>query len=169
VQRKGYSFAIHPIADLADALCHVHPQRTVSRADRRPPQLLFAYLSGRPSVCLLACLFVCLFVCLFAYSQPAETSSGSPPAATGQPLPNPWGSPTPAQPAAAPAGGAGAAGAGLGGLGGMDLNALLGGLGATPTTSAPRLGSPLPHLHRDWAHPCHIRDWAHPSHICTGI
>ena len=53
------------------------------------------------------------------------------------------------------------------------------------------LGSPLPHLHRDWAHPCHIctgagltpaasapglgspwphlhRDWAHPGHICTG-
>ncbi len=29
--------------------------------------------------------------------------------------------------------------------------------------------SPLPHLHRDWAHPCHIlhRDWAHPCHICT--
>ena len=28
-----------------------------------------------------------------------------------------------------------------------------------PPTSAPGLGSPLPHLHRDWAH---------PSHICTG-
>ena len=27
------------------------------------------------------------------------------------------------------------------------------------TTSAPGLGSPLPHLHRDWARPCHI---------CTG-
>ena len=26
-------------------------------------------------------------------------------------------------------------------------------------SSAPGLGSPLPHLHRDWAHPCHI---------CTG-
>jgi hypothetical protein len=60
----------------------------------------------------------------------------------------------------------------------------------TPPTSAPELGSPLPHLHRNWAHPCHIcartglnpptsalglgsplphphRDWAHPSHICT--
>ncbi len=58
-------------------------------------------------------------------------------------------------------------------------------------TSAPRLGSPLPHLRRDWAHPCHIcagtgltpatsapglgsplshphREWAHPSHIRTG-
>jgi hypothetical protein len=53
--------------------------------------------------------------------------------------------------------------------------------------SASGLGSPLPHLHRDWAHPCHIcsgigdacsasalhsalrhRDWAHPCHICTG-
>jgi hypothetical protein len=53
------------------------------------------------------------------------------------------------------------------------------------------MNSPLPHLHRDWAHPCHIctrtgltpatfalglnsplphlrRDWAHPCHICTG-
>ena len=28
-------------------------------------------------------------------------------------------------------------------------------LGEAPT-SAPGLGSPLPHLHRDWAHPCHI-------------
>jgi hypothetical protein len=27
----------------------------------------------------------------------------------------------------------------------------------TSATSAPGLGSPLPHLHRDWAHPCHIR------------
>ena len=26
----------------------------------------------------------------------------------------------------------------------------------THPTSAPGLGSPLPHLHRDWAHPCHI-------------
>jgi hypothetical protein len=33
------------------------------------------------------------------------------------------------------------------------------GTGRTPATSAPGLGSPLPHLHRDWAHPCHI---------CTG-
>ena len=34
----------------------------------------------------------------------------------------------------------------------------------TPPTSAPGLGSPRPHLHRDWAHPCaHLhRDWAHP-------
>ena len=32
------------------------------------------------------------------------------------------------------------------------------------------MGSPLPHLHRDWAHHCHIctGTWAHPSHICTG-
>jgi len=29
----------------------------------------------------------------------------------------------------------------------------------TPATSAPRLGSPCPHLYRDWAH---------PAHICTG-
>jgi hypothetical protein len=41
------------------------------------------------------------------------------------------------------------------------------------------VGSPLPHLHRDWARPCHTwtglgaplphlhRDWAHPCHICT--
>jgi hypothetical protein len=32
-------------------------------------------------------------------------------------------------------------------------------IGLTPATSAPGLGSPLPHLCRDWAHPCHI---------CTG-
>jgi hypothetical protein len=41
-------------------------------------------------------------------------------------------------------------------------------LGADPEA---RLGSPRPHLHRDWAHPGHIytdRDWAHPGHICTG-
>ena len=31
--------------------------------------------------------------------------------------------------------------------------------GPTPATSAPGLGSPPPHLHRDWAH---------PRHICTG-
>ena len=31
--------------------------------------------------------------------------------------------------------------------------------GLTPSTSAPGLGSPHPHLHRDWAH---------PSHICSG-
>ena len=65
------------------------------------------------------------------------------------------------------------------------------GTGLTPATSAPGLGSPPPHLHRDWANPCHIcagngltpatsapglgeplphlrRDWAHPCHICTG-
>jgi hypothetical protein len=30
------------------------------------------------------------------------------------------------------------------------------GTGLTPATSAPGLGSPLPHLHRDWARPCHI-------------
>jgi hypothetical protein len=30
--------------------------------------------------------------------------------------------------------------------------------GLTFATSAPRLGSPMSHLHRDWAHPCHI--WA---------
>ena len=29
------------------------------------------------------------------------------------------------------------------------------GIGLTPVTSAPRLGSPLPHLHRDRARPCH--------------
>ncbi len=33
------------------------------------------------------------------------------------------------------------------------------GTGPTPATSAPGLGSPLPRLHLDWAHPCHI---------CTG-
>jgi hypothetical protein len=33
------------------------------------------------------------------------------------------------------------------------------GTGLTPATSAPGLGSSLPHLRRDWAHSCHI---------CTG-
>jgi hypothetical protein len=33
------------------------------------------------------------------------------------------------------------------------------GTGLAPATSAPGLGSPLPHLHRDWARPCNI---------CTG-
>jgi hypothetical protein len=65
------------------------------------------------------------------------------------------------------------------------------GTGLAPARSAPALGSPLPHLHLDWARPCQIctwtglapatsgpglgspqphlhRDWAHPSHICTG-
>ncbi len=60
-----------------------------------------------------------------------------------------------------------------------------------PPTSAPGLGSPRPHLHRDRARPAHIctgnglapptsapglgsprphlhRDLAHPAHICTG-
>jgi hypothetical protein len=41
----------------------------------------------------------------------------------------------------------------------------------SPATSAPGLGSALPHPHRDWAHPCHIwtrTRWAHPWHIGTG-
>jgi hypothetical protein len=72
------------------------------------------------------------------------------------------------------------------------------GTGLTPATSAPGLGSPLPHLHRDWARRCHIctetglaaaafapglgprvphldttlpplhQDWAHARHICAG-
>ena len=39
----------------------------------------------------------------------------------------------------------------------------------TPLASALRLGSSLPHLHRDSARcPPHLhRDWAHPPHICT--
>jgi hypothetical protein len=60
-------------------------------------------------------------------------------------------------------------------------------IGLTPApsarpTSAPKLGPPLPHLHRDRAQPCPIviaprlgsplphlrRDKAHPCHICTG-
>ena len=59
-----------------------------------------------------------------------------------------------------------------------------------PTTSAPELCPPLPHLLHDWAHSCNIRtwtglnpatsapglgsprphlhrDWVHPAHICT--
>jgi hypothetical protein len=43
------------------------------------------------------------------------------------------------------------------------------GTGLTPATSAPGLGSPLPHLHRDWAHPGHIctATWLIPA-IFTG-
>ncbi len=34
---------------------------------------------------------------------------------------------------------------------------------------APELGSPLPHPHWDWAHPCHIcTGTEHPYHICSG-
>ena len=47
---------------------------------------------------------------------------------------------------------------------------LQGDLRASPPTSAPGLGSPCPHLHRDRAQPSHIavyRDWAHPCLICT--
>ena len=34
---------------------------------------------------------------------------------------------------------------------------------------APGLGSPLPHPHWDWAHPCHIcTGTEHPYHICSG-
>jgi hypothetical protein len=68
------------------------------------------------------------------------------------------------------------------------------GTGLTAATSAPGLGSPLPPLRWDWAHPCHLcagtglapatsalglgsplpplrRDWAHPCHLCarTGL
>ena len=49
------------------------------------------------------------------------------------------------------------------------------GSAAKRRTSAPGLGSPLPHLRRDWARPYHIcagtglaPHWAHPSHICAG-
>jgi hypothetical protein len=87
------------------------------------------------------------------------------------------------------------------GLGGRSLphlrwdctdSSILPGQGSSPAASAARLGSPRPHLHRDWAHPAHICtgtgltpptserglgsppphlhwDWAHPGHICTGI
>jgi hypothetical protein len=63
--------------------------------------------------------------------------------------------------------------------------------GHTDATSAPGLGSTLPHLRQDWARPCHIcarteldpatsapglsstlphlrQDWARPCHICIG-
>ncbi len=40
------------------------------------------------------------------------------------------------------------------------------GTGLLPDISAP--GSPLPDLHRDWAHSWHIWDRAHSWHICTG-
>jgi hypothetical protein len=49
------------------------------------------------------------------------------------------------------------------------------GAGRAAATSAPGLGSPLPHLHRDWAHPPalpHLHrlrpDRAHAAHICAG-
>ena len=51
------------------------------------------------------------------------------------------------------------------------------GTGCTRATSAPGLGSPVPHLHRDLARPCHICTGTGPNaaisapglgHICTG-
>ena len=45
------------------------------------------------------------------------------------------------------------------------------GTGPTPPRSAPGLGPPWPHLHRDWAHPAHICTGTGPTpapHICTG-
>ena len=42
------------------------------------------------------------------------------------------------------------------------------GTGRTPATSAPGLGLPLPHLHRDPARCLSALDWAHLCHICTG-
>ena len=43
------------------------------------------------------------------------------------------------------------------------------GLGSPLATSAPGLGTPLPHLLRDWAHPCHICAGAGHTHyeLCT--
>ncbi len=40
---------------------------------------------------------------------------------------------------------------------------------STVAPRVPELGSPLPHLHRNWAHPrSHLgRNWARPAHICT--
>jgi hypothetical protein len=66
------------------------------------------------------------------------------------------------------------------------------GTGLAASTSVPGLGSPLPHLHRDWARPCHIctgtglapatcapglgsplprlhRDWACRCHVCASF
>jgi hypothetical protein len=44
------------------------------------------------------------------------------------------------------------------------------GTGFAPAASAPGLGAPLRHLHRDWVRPCHIctRTGAHPCRICAG-
>ncbi len=36
----------------------------------------------------------------------------------------------------------------------------------TPATSAPGLGAPLPHLRRDWAHPCHFAPCTATCSIC---
>jgi hypothetical protein len=54
-------------------------------------------------------------------------------------------------------------------------------VGLAPPTSAPGLGSPLPHLPQEWVRHCHTctgdwgrplphlrRDWARHSHICAG-
>ncbi len=45
------------------------------------------------------------------------------------------------------------------------------GTGFTPATSPRGLGSPLPHLHRDWAHPCHIctRTGLTPASFAPGL
>jgi hypothetical protein len=39
----------------------------------------------------------------------------------------------------------------------------------TPATSAPGLGSPPPHLRRDWAHPCHICAGLTPATSAPGL
>ena len=49
--------------------------------------------------------------------------------------------------------------AGTGLTPGVNARHICTGTGLTPAISAPGLGSPPPHLHRDWAH---------PRHICTG-
>jgi hypothetical protein len=124
--------------------------------------------AGRPFACLLVCLFVCLFVCVF-------TARGD---VIGQPSGRDWPAATESmgQPHSRSAGcrasrrrGRSRRGARWSRRHGPECAArrtgcnpyyICSATGLTPATSAPRLGSPLPHLHRDWAHPCHI---------CTGI
>jgi hypothetical protein len=50
------------------------------------------------------------------------------------------------------------------------LRHICAGTGLTPATSAPGLGSPPPHLRRDWTHSGHIctRAGLAPAHICAG-
>ena len=43
------------------------------------------------------------------------------------------------------------------------------GTGLTPPTSAPGLGSPRPHLRRDWAHPAHICAGTGPTRATSAL
>jgi hypothetical protein len=121
------------------------------RSRTAPPQrsgLLFVYL--------FVCLFLRLFVCRRPLVSSAELS-----AATFDRLLN-WVSLGKPSVLLYNTGGATQALAALHMWTVRDRRHICAGTGLTPATSAPGLGSPLPHLHRDWAHPCHISTGTRP-------